>query len=644
MRAIKQVIIIAGMLFSLTSSLYSQTSITVDPSKPHQTIEGWGTSLCWWANVTGAWTQGAIDNITWKAAVDLNMNIFRFNIGGGDNPTCQWGDHIRTDGGKMPGYRGYWPDQQGWGVCDLNNDWRQQKIMDNLASQRNNSGKNDVITEVFSNSPPYFMTKSYCAAGAWSGEENLDPNRIDDFADYLACVTKNLIDRNGHWNIQYIEPFNEPDSNWWKAGGNQEGCQITPDTQEAVLWRLWQRQDAYGIGYVNRTASDCNTVSEAQWNAWYLWKYWLPEYNGLAKINTHTYGGTWQEKVALHNDCVNGGKKLWQSETGPMGFDPGDGQWWKTHYMMAYRQIEDLRCLQCTAWCDWQFMAGGDTWGLLRYDPNPSNWGDPNRQWYTETRGYYCRKQVNYFIKQGYKIIDSSDGNTIAAVNPANTEIVLVIVNPSNNSNYVAFDLTRFNPITGYETYRTSGDWDTGENCSLITAYAENGTGTLSANKIRYNAKPWSVTTIVCHTDGGVNTGTYKLINACSGKGLGAAGGGTTNGTGLDQWDYFGAAGQKWTFNILGGGVYKITNAASGRALDVANWSTTNGSKVQLWDWWGGDCQKWRLKKVGGNHVIINVFNGKALDLYNWNSANGAPVYQWDEGDGTNQQWSIQAP
>jgi hypothetical protein len=32
----------------------------------------------------------------------LNMNIFRFNIGGGDDPTH---NHMRGDGGNMPGYK-----------------------------------------------------------------------------------------------------------------------------------------------------------------------------------------------------------------------------------------------------------------------------------------------------------------------------------------------------------------------------------------------------------------------------------------------------------------------------------------------------------------------------------------------------------
>ena len=31
------------------------SSITADPDIHHQTLEGWGTSLCWWGNVIGSW-------------------------------------------------------------------------------------------------------------------------------------------------------------------------------------------------------------------------------------------------------------------------------------------------------------------------------------------------------------------------------------------------------------------------------------------------------------------------------------------------------------------------------------------------------------------------------------------------------------
>ena len=81
-------------------------------------------------------------------AVDIGLNFYRFNIGGGDDPNHS---HIRKDGGVMYGYRSFYPDQQGWGVVDVTNDARQIGVMVKLASLLAPYG--NLITKMFSNSP-----------------------------------------------------------------------------------------------------------------------------------------------------------------------------------------------------------------------------------------------------------------------------------------------------------------------------------------------------------------------------------------------------------------------------------------------------------------------------------------------------------
>ena len=47
------------------------------------------------------------------------------------------------------------------------------------------------IVEAFSNSPPYYMTCSLCAAGNFDAKlDNLPPDHYDDFVDYLTEVVK----------------------------------------------------------------------------------------------------------------------------------------------------------------------------------------------------------------------------------------------------------------------------------------------------------------------------------------------------------------------------------------------------------------------------------------------------------------------
>ena len=209
---------ILAFFVCLAFNAFGQTTVTISPETEHQTIEGWGVSLAWWANLAGGWSQSTIDQLASYAVNDLNYNVFRFNIGAGENPSCTAGDHMRKDGGLMPDYRGPQADGQGWGVNNLTNDYRQINVMNKLASLRQPKG--DIITEMISYSPPYWMTYGQCTAGNVSATaENLKPEFIDDFADYLASVTANLNSAHSNWNIKYIEPFNEPISGYWFKGG-----------------------------------------------------------------------------------------------------------------------------------------------------------------------------------------------------------------------------------------------------------------------------------------------------------------------------------------------------------------------------------------------------------------------------------------
>ncbi|MBR6855442.1 MAG: glycosyl hydrolase, partial [Fibrobacter sp.] len=86
---------------------HAQTKVVVDPGKKYQLFEGWGTSLCWWAELVGAWNETNRDQFLGALAdpdTGLGYNIFRYNIGGGDQPGH---NHLTKGdgGGKVPGYK-----------------------------------------------------------------------------------------------------------------------------------------------------------------------------------------------------------------------------------------------------------------------------------------------------------------------------------------------------------------------------------------------------------------------------------------------------------------------------------------------------------------------------------------------------------
>ena len=158
------------------------TLVKVDVNIKHQSFEGWGTSLAWWAYQIGGWSSSKrnqfLDLIV-NPATGLGYNIFRYNIGGGDDPAH---DHM-GENREMPGF------QSSTGTWDWNADARQTAVLTQLMATGG-----DVLIEAFSNSPPYWMTKSGCASGNTDGSNNLKDDAYDDFATYLVAVTKHYRD------------------------------------------------------------------------------------------------------------------------------------------------------------------------------------------------------------------------------------------------------------------------------------------------------------------------------------------------------------------------------------------------------------------------------------------------------------------
>jgi hypothetical protein len=134
--------------------------------------------------------------------------------------------------------------------------------------------------------------------------------------------------------------------------------------------------------------------------------------------------------------------------------------------------------------------------------------------------------------------------------------------------------------------------------------------------------------------------GRYTIVNRKSNKMMGNAGGGTINGTPIDQWHYIAATGQKWDIVSQGNGQYKVTNVAAGRVMDVSGVSTANGAQIQLWDWLNGNNQKWTITPADdGYFKFTAVHSGKVADVSGGSTADGAKVIQWPYLSGDNQQW-----
>jgi hypothetical protein len=138
--------------------------------------------------------------------------------------------------------------------------------------------------------------------------------------------------------------------------------------------------------------------------------------------------------------------------------------------------------------------------------------------------------------------------------------------------------------------------------------------------------------------------GAYNLVSKNSGKCLDVDGASTSEGAGLQQWDCWGGANQKWTFKPVGSNAYEIISVNSGLALDVRGGpsATQNGILLQQWAVDGGTNQQFQMEQASdGSYQIVPVNSGLCLDVSGVSTADGASVQQYACWGGANQHWVL---
>ena len=390
----------------------------VDLSARQQTLEGWGVSLCWWANMCGRWSnEASLDTLlTWLCSPrHLGYSLFRYNIGGGDDP--QWTHCTPHHFGARRG-KGLRAEMEGFqvaadGAYHWERDAAQRRVLLRLKQLRP-----DAQFEAFSNSPPYFMTVSGCCAGAQvATDDNLRPDCYEAFAQYLIDVCLHFRDSLG---IEFLtlEPFNEPMTDYWQANGGQEGCHFDVTSQLAFLKVLSPRLSASGLK-TRLSASDETSVQQSVRDL----EAYLADGDAVEDLwqwNTHSYEATDSARVRLRELASAVGLRLWQSETG------ASGRGLHGNLQMAQRLIDDMRLLQPTAWMDWQYVEEhGDQWSLVQ-----SDWQNEE---FRRVKNYYVRYHFTHFIRPGYTFLLTDQPQTLAAVSPEGDEVVIVLVNTVPN-------------------------------------------------------------------------------------------------------------------------------------------------------------------------------------------------------------------
>ena len=297
----------------------------------------------------------------------LNFNIARYNIGGGADLSVD--THLRKLPGSflaIPGYK-----SSITGAYDWSADSAQRSIL--LAARDRGADR----FEAFSNSAPPWCTITGSVTGATEfGMDNLREDRREDFADYLTETVRAFRDlpEFGNINFESLDPFNEPSEGWWVKGGRQEGCNFSPHGIAKLVPLVAKSLADKGLSTVVAGIDSWGDSTPKVFS-----KLSQTSLNAIHRINVHGYfkfepdSGRASERKAnsWHRAEVKKmagklGKKVWQSEAGPMDFKG------KTELNNALKMglslIMDINQMQCTAWVYWQALEtkSDNCWGLIQ--------------------------------------------------------------------------------------------------------------------------------------------------------------------------------------------------------------------------------------------------------------------------------------
>ena len=612
-----------GSVVSITEEEYNNllskydpsatSTLRINPAARQQTIEGWGVSLCWWANMCGKWNDSKIDELVdlLSSPDKLNYNIFRYNIGGGDQPS-HYNGHMCKGKGKRAEMEGFKSGE--YSAYDWTADAAQRKVMLKLRDARR-----DAVFEAFSNSAPYWMTYSGCSAGnADAGKDNLKPQYYGQFSDYLIDVCKHYKDEYGI-EFKTLEPFNEPNTNYWGENGGQEGCHFDPASQVELLRVLYPKLKASGLNTV-LSASDETSVPTA------IGELQLFQKEGdivpmLGQFNVHTYGGNIMEKVNLKDMVSETGLPFWMSETG------SGGEGLQGNLNLAQRMFDDLNYLQPQAWIDWQFVEeGNDQWCMVR-----GNFAD---QTYSVVKNLYVRMQVTRFIRQGYTLLSTGRDDALAAISPNGDEVVVVMLNTTTAEKEMVVDLSLLKVNGGVALYVTDSKY----NCQQMDDLeVKNG-------RLVYQMGGLEIATAVIAVepaDGIKNFAgdTPYLLVPRAGTSPLTLNGGALQLSSLCVADTL----QRWYLDQLPNGNYNIYTLQEGKKMaltdDGTYWLAVSALNAQ------NSGQQFAIENLGDNcFKIVSAQNGKLLDLEGGHTESGTKVGMWEAGaTGSNghREWRI---
>ncbi len=378
----------------------------------------------------------------------------------------------------------------------------------------------------FANSPPYWATKNgltHPGDGTEIGSTNLDPERLDDLAEFLVDVVVYLRSDSVGVPVNFLSPINEPTWDW--QGESQEANRYNMSEMKAVYRKVAEALQKANLGdevevdgaeVVEYAAalSDAykvefdGTVFDGGMNKKNLggYKNYIDELLGNPelrdvlhnKISVHAYWteasadrlGRLRDLLRENLISVSPDAKLWMSEFCILG-DAGDvrsfdGPGFEVDdldYALHVARVihRDLTRLDASAWFWWLALTPYDYKdGLLKIDPSleSATVQESKLMW---TLGNFSR-----FIRPGYHRVELPDVDDLSGIMasaykaPDDSRLVVIVINAGATTEKISLEVAGLpgaRTVEKIDIYVT----DAGHDLTLTTSVASTGSFTLPA-------------------------------------------------------------------------------------------------------------------------------------------------------------------
>jgi O-glycosyl hydrolase len=454
-----------------------------------QTIHSFGASDCWGIKFVGKnWPlnkRNEIADLLFSKDVDasgnpkgIGLSLWRINLGAGS-----------FEQGVASNITSEWRREECFQDANGTYDWTKQAGNRWFAQAAKTRGVENLL--LFSIAAPVHMSKNGLASGSPAaadlGKINLQPDKFDEYADFMAEAAKNYTQAG--MPINYISPVNE--TNWdWKLGTNgqagQEGTSATNAEIFQLATELHSKITAKGLttkialcesgshGYTNGAISGNTNRSD------FINYFWNPSSLGyVGNLNTvekiissHSYGAQSNvtnlinSRTNLTNRItnVNNSIKFWQSEYCILGTEdgitgPGRDLGINAALYIARVIHTDLAIGNAASWQWWLGVSPSDYKDGLVYIADPA--GTMGELPATKTDGQVLKSKMlwalgNYsrFVRPGMIRVDASLSGiadaTAAATslmisaykNQITKEVVVVVINMGTAEERIKFGAT----------------------------------------------------------------------------------------------------------------------------------------------------------------------------------------------------------